>query len=73
METRGTVHGRRVELEKPVPSLNGKRVWVRLELLEGERELSRVEQAELWQQWIESGPHGAIEDHNAADEARLGR
>jgi len=62
METHGTVHGRRVELESSVPSLDGKRVRVRLDPLEDERMLSSVEQAEIWHEWVESGPQGPIED-----------
>lgn len=62
METRGTVHGQRVELEAPAPDFEGKRVRVRLDVLEDERELSSAEQAGLWQHWVESGPQGPIED-----------
>ena len=61
METRGVVHGRQVELEGPVPNLEGRRVRVRLELLEGEHTLSAAEQAQLWREWVESGPQGPIE------------
>lgn len=62
MEVRGTVQGQRVELETPVPSLDGKRVRVHLDLLEDHRTLSSTEQAEIWREWVESGPQGPIED-----------
>ncbi len=62
METRGIVQGRRVELENPVPGLDGKRVRVRLDLLKEHRKLSSAEQAEVWREWVESGPQGPIED-----------
>jgi hypothetical protein len=64
METRGTVHGQRVELESPVPGLDGKRVRVRLDLLEDDRPLTPADQAEIWREWVESGPQGPIEDDN---------
>jgi hypothetical protein len=62
METRGTVHGRQVVLEEPVPALDGKRVRVRLDVLGEERRLSPTEQAEVWREWVESGPQGPIEN-----------
>jgi len=62
METRGIVHGKQVVLENPVPSMDGKRVRVRLDVLDEERMLSPAEQIEAWRQWVESGPQGPIED-----------
>ena len=62
MEMRGTVRGRRVELERAVPNLEGQRVKVRLEPLAEDRELTPDEQAEAWQHWVRSGPQGPIED-----------
>ena len=62
METHGVVHGRQVELEESVPSLEGKRVRVRLEVLEDEKSLSHSDQIEIWRKWAESGPQGPIED-----------
>jgi hypothetical protein len=64
METRGIVHGRQVVLEDPVPSLDGKRVRVRLDVLDEERVLSPAEQIEAWREWVESGPQGPLEDDN---------
>lgn len=62
METRGVVDGKRVLLEDPIPGLDGKRVRVRLDVLEDERVLSPREQSDIWRQWVESGPQGPIED-----------
>ena len=62
MEMHGVVHGQRVELEDRVPGLEGRRVRVRLEVVDEERKLSSAEQSELWQQWVESGPQGPIEE-----------
>ena len=62
METRGIVHGRQVVLEDPVPSLDGKRVRVRLEALDEERVLSPAEQIQAWREWVESRPQGTLED-----------
>jgi len=62
METLGTVHGRQVDLEDAVPSMDGKRVRVRLEIVDEERELSPAEQTEAWHEWVASGPQGPIID-----------
>jgi len=64
METRGTVHGMQVVLEDPVPSLEGKRVRVRLDVLDEERVLSPAEQMEAWRGWVDSGPQGPLEDES---------
>jgi len=62
MEILGIVHGKQIELEAPVPDLDGKRVRVRLDLLENEKPLAPAEQAEVWRQWVEEGPQGPLED-----------
>lgn len=62
METRGIVHGKQVELDDVVTGLEGKRVRVRLEVLEAEKALSPTEQVRAWRRWVESGPQGPIED-----------
>lgn len=62
METQGIVHGKHVELDDAVPGLEGKRVRVRLEVLEAEKSLSPAEQVQAWRRWAESGPQGPIED-----------
>lgn len=62
METRGTVRGRRVELERVPEELDGRRVRVRLEPIEEPRTLASSEHTELWREWAESGPQGPIED-----------
>ena len=53
--------GKVIELEDAIPELDGKRVRVVLEPLEEPR-LSAAEQRELWDEWIEQGPQGPIED-----------
>jgi hypothetical protein len=42
--------------------MDGKRVRVRLEPLDDEKLVTADEQREVWHEWIERGPHGAIED-----------
>jgi hypothetical protein len=63
MSTSGTglLKGKTIELEDPIPELEGKRVRVVLEPLEEPR-LSAAEQRELWDQWVELGPQGPIDD-----------
>jgi len=62
METLGTVHGRQVDLEDAVPALDGKRVRVRLDIVDNERELSPKEQVDAWRDWVTSGPQEPIAD-----------
>jgi predicted thioesterase len=62
MEIRGIVHGNRIELETQVPALEGKRVRVRLDVLDNDKLLSPAEQSEVWRQWVEAGPQGPLED-----------
>ena len=62
METRGIVNGKQVVLEDAGPGLDGKRVRVRLDVLDDERILSPTDQIDAWRDWVESGPHGPIED-----------
>ena len=57
----GLLRGTIIELESAVPEMDGKRVLVMLEPIEEER-LSANQQVALWQEWVESGPHGPIED-----------
>jgi hypothetical protein len=57
----GLVHGRTIELEGPVPELEGRRVRVVLEPVD-EIQLSAEEQRALWQSWVERGDQGPIED-----------
>lgn len=59
----GWVHGTTIELEAPVPPLEGKRVLVRIEPAEDSEAAPTPEvQAKLWQTWVERGPQGPIED-----------
>jgi hypothetical protein len=55
------VHGTTIELESPVPELEGKRVRVVLEAVD-ELQISEQRQRELWQAWAARGPQGPIED-----------
>jgi hypothetical protein len=57
----GLVHGKTIELESPVPELEGKRVRVVLEAVEEVR-LSTDQQRELWQAWAMRGPQGPIDE-----------
>ena len=57
----GLLKGTTIELEGPVPELDGKRVRVVLEPIE-DVHLAAEQQRELWRSWIENGPQGPIED-----------
>ncbi len=57
----GLLYGKTIELESPVPELEGQRVRVVLEAVDEPR-LSSEQQARLWQTWVASGPQGPIED-----------
>ena len=59
----GQVHGRTIELDVPLPSLDGRRVSLSIEPLEGAAEaVAPAQTAELWHQWREHGPQGPIDD-----------
>jgi hypothetical protein len=56
----GLVQGNTVVLDEAVPSLQGKRVRVVLELIEEASSASTQEQrAAAWRAWVASGPKGA--------------
>lgn len=57
----GLVHGSTIELESPVPELEGRRVRVVLEAVD-EARISAEEQRALWQAWVARGPQGPLED-----------
>jgi hypothetical protein len=57
----GLVHGSTIELESPVPELEGRRVRIVLEAVDEPR-ISAEEQRALWQAWIARGPQGPVED-----------
>jgi hypothetical protein len=67
MIARGTVHGQIIELDDPVPELDGQRVRL---VVEGagdeEAPLSADSQRKLWREWVERGPQGPIDDEDAA-------
>jgi hypothetical protein len=59
----GTIRGRVITLDVPVPELEGRRVRVLLRPAEeSEPVLDREAQASAWREWIEGGPQGAIDD-----------
>lgn len=65
METVGTVRGKFIELDDPVPAFEGQRVRLVVEeASDKEMALSSEEQALLWQQWVESGPQGPIDEED---------
>lgn len=57
----GFVHGSTIELEGPVPELEGCRVRVLLEAVDEPR-ISAEEQRAAWQAWVARGPQGPIDD-----------
>jgi hypothetical protein len=57
----GLVHGNTIELEWPVPELEGRRVRLVLEAVDAPR-ISADEQRALSQAWVACGPQGPIED-----------
>jgi hypothetical protein len=60
---KGFLHGKTITLDSPVPPLEGKRVQIVLLPLEDtEVQLSSEEQTVLWQDWVQRGPQGPIED-----------
>ncbi len=61
----GVVKGSTIALDKNVPELDGKRVRLVVEPADGTDAV--VENAALWRDWIERGPHGPIENETEAD------
>ena len=57
---RGRVRGASIELDAPLPELEGKRVLVLVEELRAS--LSKDEQQRAWDEWVRRGPQGPIED-----------
>lgn len=57
----GVVHGKLIELDEPVPGLEGRRVRVVVEPVD-EATVDRVEQQRAWEAWVAHGPQGPIED-----------
>jgi hypothetical protein len=61
----GVVTGQTIALDERVPELEGKRVRVLLEPAD-ESGLAG-DQAVVWREWAEHGPHGPIDDDGEAD------
>src|SRR5262245_54116772 len=57
----GVVHGKLIELDEPVPGLEGRRVRVVVEPVD-EVAADRAEQQRAWEEWAARGPQGPIED-----------
>jgi hypothetical protein len=58
----GLLQGKTITLDAPVPPLDGQRVHVIITPANEAAELSREEQARLWEEWVRRGPQGPIED-----------
>lgn len=64
----GMVKGNVITLDEEFPPLEGQRVRVRLEpLADTDIRLSETEQSQLWQEWVEQGPQGPIEDEGESE------
>ncbi|MBX3209792.1 MAG: hypothetical protein KF764_32460 [Labilithrix sp.] len=57
----GVVHGNIIELDEPIPGLEGRRVRVVVESVD-EVSADRAEQQHAWEEWAARGPRGPIED-----------
>ena len=62
-EVTGTVHGKTITLDEPVPPLEGRRVRVSLEPLAHPTEdtLDAEEQVRLLREWASTGPQGPLD------------
>ena len=58
----GVVHGTTIELDAPIPTLDGQRVRVVVEPSNDDAELTAAEHAELLRVWAARGPQGPIDD-----------
>jgi len=58
----GVLHGNTITLDAPVPPLEGQRVQVIIAPADEDRETTRAEQARLWDEWVQRGPQGPIEE-----------
>ncbi|HYQ85035.1 MAG TPA: hypothetical protein VEP28_13650 [Rubrobacter sp.] len=60
----GRLHGNVITLDSPLHFPEGQLVRVVIEPIAGDEvELDSGTQARLWQEWIDRGPQGPIEDH----------
>jgi len=67
-ELLGTLQGRTITLDETVPTLEGHRVRVLLVADdEAPMELSRERHQELWQEWVQRGPQGPMEDDHGPE------
>jgi hypothetical protein len=64
----GRVRGNTIFLDTSLPSLEGKRVLVRIERAEDTEtaEIPPDHLARFWREWAERGPQGPIEDEDKA-------
>jgi hypothetical protein len=62
----GVVHGNVIELDEPVPGLEGRRVRVVVEPVEDATH-DRTEERRAWDAWAQRGPQGPIEDDSEPD------
>lgn len=62
---RGRVHGAFIELDAPLPQLEGRRVLVLVE--PEEPELGAGELRDAWEQWAECGAQGPVEDEQESE------
>lgn len=62
----GVVHGNSVVLDAPVPPLEGRRVRVELEAIDGEATAPPEALRTAWQAWVVGGSQGPL-DHDETD------
>ena len=58
----GTVTGKTITLDAPLPSLEGRRVHILIEPAVEEQRLSKREQQDAWEQWVRRGDDGPLPD-----------
>ncbi len=63
-QPKGFLRGNTITLDEPVPPLEGCRVRVLLVPADDELEVAPDEQRKAWQQWVDRGPQGPIEDED---------
>jgi hypothetical protein len=58
----GVLHGNTTTLDAPVPPLEGQRVRVIIVPADEEAELTADERVRMWDEWVQHGPQGPIQD-----------
>jgi hypothetical protein len=58
----GTITGTTITLDTPIPSLEGRRVHILIEPADEELLLSKREQQDAWEQWVQRNDDGPIVD-----------